>query len=246
MFANEILYAKPEGKTYYYEVVSVFRESHTADGSRLLIELIPLNQVVPGPRKIVSKYKKLDQRLTFDLRLDHQLKGARFATARDVLLPLDFRSCGLGAYVFSKLIEWGKAHSPRYMFQKLSLSAVDAETDVDKQRRNRFYKSFGFKLDFSQDPEERCGSCQSDFLSSLTTRPINNNKVFRILDLNEHFAEMADRNEKLEKDLQESLREIVRLQEQHSEANNGKKKLLRLSVALGAAVLLQLFLLIRS
>jgi len=187
MLVNEVLHARPKDKIYYYEVMSVFTESHTVGGSRLLITLIPLNQVTPAtPRNIVSKHQKPHQSLTFDLCLDHHLKSAQFATKRDVLFPDDFRSCGLGAYVFSKLIEWGQKHAPGYPFQKLSLSAVDAETEEDKKRRNDFYKSFGFELDFSNDPEEKNGSCKSKLLSSLSVKKINKSKITKIAGLGKH------------------------------------------------------------
>jgi hypothetical protein len=247
MFANEVLHAKPKDKIYYYEVMSVFTESHPTGGSRLLIELIPLNQVTPAtPRNIVSRYPKLRQSLTFDLSLDHHLKSARFATKRDVLFPDDFRSCGLGTYVFSKLIEWGQKHATEYHFQKLSLSSVDAETEEDKKRRNDFYESFGFELDFSDDPEKKCGSCKSKLLSSLNVKKINQSKIMKFVALDDLFTEMADRNDKLGKVLAEKEQNISNLTKQRDTLSTAKDRLFKLCFVLGISTVLLLYLLVHK
>ena len=242
MFANEVLHARPKGKTYYYEVMSVFTESHTASGSRLLIELIPVHHITPTKgQPMVAKCKKPDQGLTFDLSLDHLRQGARFATKRDVLLPDDLKSSGLGTYAFSKLIEWGQKHAPDYIFQKLSLSDVDAKTDEDKKRRNDFYSKLQFELDFSQDPEEeKTGSCKAAPLSTLKARQVNSSKIIKIVGLDDLYSEMSERNEVQAKELEKSTKDVIRLEEQRDKLLATRKTLLRWRYGLGATVLLLL------
>lgn len=244
MFANEVLYARPKGKTYYYEVMSVFTESHTASGSRLLIELIPLHHITPTKgQPMVAKCKKPDQGLTFDLSLDHLRQGARFATKRDVLLPGDLRSSGLGTYAFSKLIEWGQKHAPDYIFQKLSLSDVDAKTDEDKERRNDFYSKLQFELDFSQDPIERkTGSCKAAPLSTLKASQVNSSKIIKIVGLDDLYSEMSERNEEQAKELEKSKKAVSRLEEQRDRLLGTRKKLRWLCFGFGVTVLLLFFL----
>ncbi|MFH1987423.1 MAG: hypothetical protein ABIK25_07340 [Pseudomonadota bacterium] len=243
MFANEVLHARPKGKTYYYEVMSVFTESHTASGSRLLIELIPLHHITPNKgQPIVAKCKKLTQGLTFDLSLDHLLKSARFATKRDVLLPDDFRSSGLGTYAFSKLIEWGQKYAPDYIFQKLSLSDVDAKTDEDKKRRNDFYSNLQFKLDFSQDLiQQKTGSCKAAPLSTLKARQVNSNKIVKIVGLDDLYSEMSERNEEQAIELEKSTKAVSRLEKQRDKLLATRKTLRWLCFGLGVTVLLLLY-----
>ena len=144
----------------------------------------------------------------FDLVLSHHQDDrlARFATKVDVMLSSNLRGCGVGSYVFSKLIEWGKIIAPTYAVESLKLGFVDAETDEAKQTRNNFYSQLGFELVFKNDPTEKVGWARAASMSTLHTH-VNKDKI-RVLDPSDFITELQRKIEDNE-NLNEGLRKSV-------------------------------------
>lgn len=236
MYPCEILHVKKADKTDYYEVMSVFTEKRSLHLSWLVVELIPLKHITPmqGGDLVIS-CKPPSQKLTFDLKLDHESGVATFAKKRDVLLPENLQSSGLGAYVFSKLIQWGQHIAPEYPVTKLKLSRVDAETEESKTKRNEFYRSLKFELDFTHDPEEQSGSCTAKNLRSLAARGVNDKKVIKVVAMHERYIDMAARQDELEKELASLKSDIIALQKQRKNLKEGNA--CRSSWCLGSAAL---------
>lgn len=159
----------------------MYNETRANTVSRLEIEVLPLvSYTGVGADRFTRTCSRPTPPASFDLTLSPMNKNAEFATRYDVLLPDYLRSAGIGSYVFSKLISWGQQLEPSYVFKPLSLSAVDAEDDVAKERRNGFYRAHNFQLDFTHDPSERTGRCLSKPLVTLNSRPVNPSKILSV------------------------------------------------------------------
>jgi hypothetical protein len=199
---SEVLRVHDKASNRDYDILVSFNETRSASVSRLDIEILPLIVHAPTGGKIVSRRcTRPTARVSFDLEIRHPTQDARFATRRDVLLPDYLYSCGLGSYVFNKLISWGQPIAPTFVFQRLFLSSVDANTDEAKQRRNGFYRAHGFQLDFSQDRTEQEGYCLSAPLSSLKVREISTAKILSVRAIDQFIHSQLEENRKSQQDL---------------------------------------------
>jgi hypothetical protein len=202
MLFSEVLRVRSDPASPQYDILVSFNETRGASVSRLDIEILPLIVHTPiGGRIFARPCPRPTSRLSFDLEISHSTQDARFATRRDVLLPDYLYSSGLGSYIFSKLIAWGQPIAPDFVFQRLSLSEVDARTDEAKQRRNGFYRAHGFQLDFSQDPAEENGRCLAAPLSTLKAREINPEKILSVLPIDQFIHSQLEENRTSQQDL---------------------------------------------
>jgi hypothetical protein len=222
IISAEVLRVRDNINDFEYDVLLTFNETRSDSLSRLDIEAAPLVRYAKVGDRLLMMQCQPTPRLTFDLAIAHSQQSAQFATQRDVLLPAYLHSCGLGNYIFSKLISWGQATAPAAVFQRLTLSHVDAETEVAKQRRNGFYRSLNFALDFSQDAEEKNGRCIPAALETLMPRPANSKKILSLRPLAQALRSELIKNGELANTVAEKtatndfLQESLALQAQRS------------------------------
>ncbi len=57
------------------------------------------------------------------------------------------RSLGIGTYLMNEVVRWATSQDLSGTVSPISLAARDAETEAERDRRNRFYEQFGFVLD---------------------------------------------------------------------------------------------------
>lgn len=123
-----------------------------------------INPTIPTTVGFSVKYKPSISTVRF--------KGAMLESSNDIFIPYDLRSIGLGGFLFNKLGVFAKNNFPETsLVSPLFLSSRDAENDLDKNRRNNFYKSFGFHLNFKDD-KEKMGSAQMKELRDFIEKPV--------------------------------------------------------------------------
>ncbi len=84
----------------------------------------------------------------------------------DIFIPYSSQGKGIGTVVFSLLIRAMKEFiNENSTVRSLLLSAVDAQSESRKKRRNKFYKNFAFLLEL--DEEQKTGYADIKYASHL-------------------------------------------------------------------------------
>ena len=239
---SEVLRVRSMESNPEYDILLTFNETLGDTSSHLEIEAIPLvkHSEISG-KHFTTPCNLHGTRLTFDLAVTHATQSARFATRRDVLLPEWLHGSGLGSYIFSKLIAWGHHVAPAATFKQLSLSAVDAQTPIAKNRRNGFYRAHNFQLSFSQDPEERCGHCCSATLNTLKVRPVNNRKVLSITPVDKFLIAQLHQRYEMERQVATQKKVMADWQTRFAVSQNKNQKLRFLAMVLLLALIILLW-----
>jgi len=112
----------------------------------------------------------------FSLGIDLKRQTATFGPPRSIALDVDICGFGIGSYMLSKLIAWGKLNYSPFKVTSGKLSYSDAADPENKKRRNTCYKNCGFKL-FPSNPNE--GIFTADSLAELCQH-INREKIEEI------------------------------------------------------------------
>ena len=244
IIVSEVLRVRNNATTREYDVLLSYNETLSDSSSRLEIEIIPLAAYVTvGKELFTQACAPLTSPLSFDLAILHSTQEAKFATRRDVLLPEYLHSCGLGSYIFNRLISWGQKIAPTFVFRPLSLAWVDAQTEQAKARRNGFYRAHNFKLNFDQDPAEENGRCDPAPLASLVTRPINSAKILSVSSVDQVLHSVLVEKSSLVRQLAVETRKTQNFQTslQISIARNRKLASHRLTLILLLTVLILAF-----
>lgn len=124
----------------------------------------------------------------------------------DIFIIEDFTGIGIGTIVMNliiqaiKILEIPKEASVKQM----RLSVWDADEE-NKQRRNKFYKNFGFEL-FFKDNEQKVGraivSCVGDLKTYQTNKPYQIQKLSKVLmDRQSQIFKLNSNNYDLKKQL---------------------------------------------
>lgn len=149
---------------------TVYKTNEYINISRMEVQVFPLystNKI--GDNMFVnninnwnpSKYE------TFDLEINHEYKRAKFFN-EDIILPKEIQNTGIGCYIISKLITWGKDNALNYNIKNIKLSFVDAKTNKERDLRNTFYGRQGFELVFYDDDQRCYGAAKANNFDQLT------------------------------------------------------------------------------
>lgn len=134
---------------------------------KLLIIMIPLLQV-RGINLFLYEHisrtwiAQVDSH--FSLKENLFFKEINFAES-SIEVPDSFKGRGLGSAIFSEFIKWAKQEHPGSKVKSLWLSENHAETEEEKNRRNGFYRNFGFELKL--DDEGKSGTAEIENVDLL-------------------------------------------------------------------------------
>lgn len=111
-------------------------------------------------------------------------------------ISMSERGIGLGSALMSKVIQWLKTEYPDAEVRAGTLAAPQAEAD-NKARRNRFYESHGFDVEY-YDAEQKSGSFKKKRAGDLYDKPIKGtamclDDIIKLYD-NEHQKAKNQRN----------------------------------------------------
>jgi GNAT superfamily N-acetyltransferase len=150
----------------------------------------------------------------FQLTVDKGERTARFGPKGMIMVrPDECRGRGIGSYAFGKVVEWGKDNYPDYSPLPLELAYRDAADPENRDRRNRFYERFGFRMQYNEPESKNTGKAVIDKLG-LLENPDALGKV-EVLSLQDAFrgllkeqGENEDTNRRLEKAVRELSADI--------------------------------------
>lgn len=78
------------------------------------------------------------------------------------------RGIGIGSLLMLPLVRWAKSRPCNVPVVPINLQGLDAKTDAERERRNRFYEKLGFVFDY-EDHERTYGVARKMFVSDLIT-----------------------------------------------------------------------------
>lgn len=141
----------------------------------------------------------------FQLTVDKGERTARFGPKGIIMVrPDECRGRGIGSYAFGKVVEWGKENYPDCSPLPLELAYRDAADPENRDRRNRFYERFGFRMQYHNSENKNTGHAVIENLG-LLKNPGALGKV-EVLSLQDAFrgllkkqGENEDANRRLEK-----------------------------------------------
>ena len=187
----------------FYEVLS---SEHKAANSELYRVQVRLLSEVTTIDSDLSYFKKHDKEFdktsnSIQVTVNHKKKLVMFGPKSSIIFLQ--KSRGLASYCMSKVIEWMQSNiDPDYECAYGSLSWVDAKEDESRDRRNAFYRNFGFTLEFYGDEGCRSGVFFVNKISDLNTH-VNSDKISEhsvdmllgeINDLNTTLRKVSDHN----------------------------------------------------
>jgi hypothetical protein len=131
----------------------------------------------------------------FRAEADPGQRTVKFGGGYVVIDPEELRGLGLGSYLFSRLIEWAQREMADFEVCPMHLPAGPADKGV--QRRERFYKNFGFTIRYD-DPRRPAGVVEAATVGQLTphwsssrVRPLSPAELSRKLGEESHSTEVA-------------------------------------------------------
>jgi GNAT superfamily N-acetyltransferase len=146
----------------------------------------------------------------FQLTVDKGERTARFGPKGMIMVrPDECRGRGIGSYAFGKVVEWGKENYPDYSPLPLELAYRDAADPENRDRRNRFYERFGFRMQYNESERKNTGKAVIDKLG-LLQNPGALGKV-EVLSLQDAFRGLLKEqgeNEDTNRHLEKAVREL--------------------------------------
>jgi hypothetical protein len=156
--------------------------------------------ILPLYRKIVKKGQTLIEPHTFinrsyesysfALKIEHDpgknAEVAEFLMHSDIRIPGYLRSCGLGSFVISRMIDWGKTIQPNALVKPIALTLPDPEDKTARVRRKNFFLKHGFACTFEQATEQT-GWATAKSLAQLKSS-VNDAKIQKLESTTHEFA----------------------------------------------------------
>jgi len=133
--------------------------------------------------------------IEFRAEADPGQRTVKFGGGYVVIDPEELRGLGLGSYLFSRLIEWAQREMADFEVCPMHLPAGPADKGV--QRRERFYKNFGFTIRYD-DPRRPAGIVGAATVAQLTphwsssrVRPLSPAELSRKLGEESHSTDVV-------------------------------------------------------
>lgn len=153
-----------------FEQKIIFRVIVSEGKNNLLIDLVPIFVKHRLMYEQESSYER--NKISFFIKyIETKRKFLIKSKNGDILLPRVFRGIKIGSFIFNTLLEWAKTidSSATVIPGDGKLAIVDAETDSQKNRRNRFYEKFNFAIEYFDD-DKKIGEIKPTLVNEIVTR----------------------------------------------------------------------------
>lgn len=167
----------------------------TANVLPLYKKFIKKGQSIIEPHSFISRSH---ESYSFALKIEHDAAKkadvAEFLFRNDIRIPGYLRTCGIGSFVMSRMIDWGKTVRPNALVKPIALTPPDPEDKAARVRRKNFFLKHGFECKFDQ-PTEQTGWATAKSLGQLTAA-VNDEKMQKLesatLELSPQITELLD------------------------------------------------------
>lgn len=150
-----------------------------------------------------SAYTKWEKNYKFS---DWKLSGGDNLSFHNSVMIKDstLRSAGCGSLLMNEMLSVARYYMPNSSIE-ISLSYVDCEDEINRIRRNKFYKKFNFLLHF--DDNKECTGYGKLLLNTVKLYTIEQ-LGFKEIDIDEYIENLAEKNLKYIQNNQELKSDI--------------------------------------